>query len=109
MKREHGKRHWWAWVLVLALVLFPAGRLQGQENQVLGEVQFEGTTNVDKTSGGWVDKQYVGYVKELKGWKKVLLLPGEHVMRVRQNGYHDVVQPVVLRPGQTQTFPVPMA
>jgi hypothetical protein len=108
MKREHGKPHWWAWVLVLALVLFPAGRLQGQENQVLGEIQFEGTTNVDKTSGVWVDKQYVGYVKELKGSKKVLLLPGEHVISVRQNGYQDFVQTVVLQPGQTQIIRVTM-
>jgi hypothetical protein len=28
----------------------------------------------------------VGYLKELKGDKKVLLLPGEHVISVRQNG-----------------------
>ncbi len=108
MKREHGKPHWWAWVLVLALVLFPAGRLQGQENQVLGEVQFEGKTNVDKTSGVWIDKQYVGYVKELKGSKKVLLLPGEHVISVRQNGYQDFVQTIVLQPGQTQIVHVTM-
>jgi len=108
MKREHGKPRWLAWVLVLALVLFPAVRLHAQENQVLGEVQFEGTTNVDKTSGVWVDKQYVGYVKELKGSKKVLLLPGEHVISVRQNGYQDFVQTVVLQPGQTQIIRVTM-
>src|SRR5260370_9357010 len=42
MKREHGKPHWWAWVLVLALVLFPAGRLQGQKNQELAELQLYG-------------------------------------------------------------------
>src|SRR5260370_12066817 len=108
MKRERGNPTWGAWVVVRGWVWFPAGRLQGQENQVLGEIQFEGTTNVDKTSGVWVDKQYVGYVKELKGSKKVLLLPGEHVISVRQNGYQDFVQTVVLQPGQTQIIHVTM-
>jgi len=108
MKREHGKPHWLAWILVLASVLFPAGRVHAQGNEVLGEVQFEGTTNVDKTSGVWVDGQYVGYVKELKGSKKVLLLPGEHAISVRQNGYQDFAQTIVLQPGQTQIIRVTM-
>ena len=52
-------------------------------NAVLGEIQLEGATKVEKTSGVWVDGQYVGYLKELKGSKKVLLLPGEHEIAVR--------------------------
>jgi len=106
MKRR--KSHRFAWVIVLALVLFPASRVHAQENEVLGEVEFDGQTNVEKTSGVWVDGQYVGYVKELKGSKKVLLLPGEHVISVRQNGYQDFVQTVVLQPGQTQIVRVTM-
>ncbi len=97
-----------AWVLVLALVSFPASRVHAQGNQVLGEVQFDGQTNVEKSSGVWVDGEYVGYVKELKGSKKILLLPGEHVIKVRQNGYQDFVQTVVLQPGQTQIVRVAM-
>jgi len=108
MERIYGKPQWQAWIVVLALVLFPAGRLYAQENQVLGEVQFEGKTNVDKTSGVWVDGQYLGYVKELKGSKKVLLMPGEHAISVRQNGYQNFVQKVVLQPGQTQLISVTM-
>ena len=37
----------------------------------------------------WVDGNYVGYLKELKGDKKILLLPGEHEIAVRQSGYDD--------------------
>ncbi len=48
------------------------------QNQVLGEVQLAGKTKADKTSGVWVDGQYVGYVAELKAENKILLLPGEH-------------------------------
>jgi len=58
-------------------------------NQVMGEIEFMGKSKVEKSSGVWVDGQYVGYLKELKGSKKVLLLPGEHVITVRQNGYQD--------------------
>jgi hypothetical protein len=108
VERRNGSPSWLTSVLILALTLFPVGRLHAQENQVLGEVQFEGKTSVEKTSGVWVDGQYVGYVKELKGSKKVLLLPGQHAISVRQNGYRDFNQTVVLQPGQTQIINVTM-
>jgi hypothetical protein len=53
----------------------------------MGELQFEGKSKLEKRSGVWIDGQYVGYLKELKGAKKVLLLLGEHEISVRQNGY----------------------
>jgi len=68
------------------------------QNQVLGEVRLVGKTNADKTSGVWVDGQYVGYVKELKEDKKLLLLPGEHEIAVRQSGYTDFTQQVIVEP-----------
>jgi len=108
MKRVQGKPCLWAWVIVLAFVSFLIGDVSAQNSDVLGEVQFEGRTNVEKTSGVWVDKQYVGYLKELKASKKVLLLPGEHTISVRQNGYQDFTQTVILQPGQTQIIHVTM-
>jgi len=77
-------------------------------NDVMGEIEFEGKSKVEKTSGVWVDGQYFGYLKELKGSKKVLLLPGEHVITVRQNGYQDFVQRVVLQPGEKRLVRVEM-
>ena len=68
------------------------------QSQVLGEVQLVGKTKADKTSGVWVDGQYVGYVHELKDDKKLLLLPGEHEIAVRQSGYTDFAQKVVVEP-----------
>jgi hypothetical protein len=50
----------------------------------------------------WIDGQYVGYLKELKGNKKIMLLPGEHDIAVRQSGYDDFTKKVVVEPGQTQ-------
>ena len=80
------------WVLSLATYA---------QNQVMGEVHFIGPTKVEKSSGVWVDDQYVGYVKELQGNKKVLLLPGQHQIAVRQAGYRDFTQTIVVEPGQT--------
>jgi hypothetical protein len=77
-------------------------------NDVLGELQLEGATKVEKTSGVWIDGQYLGYLEELKGSKKILLLPGEHKITVRQNGYQDFTQSVVLHPGEKQLVTVKM-
>jgi len=79
------------------------------ENKVLGELQLEGATKVEKTSGVWIDGQYLGYLKELKGSKKILLLPGTHKLSVRQNGYQDFTRDVILQPGAKQLVTVTMA
>jgi hypothetical protein len=74
----------------------------------MGELEFQGKSKIEKTSGVWVDGQYVGYLKELKGSKKVLLLPGQHVITVRQNGYQDFVAQVELHPGEKKPVWVQM-
>ena len=76
------------------------------DNKVLGELQFEGATNVERGSGVWVDGQYLGYLKELKGSKTVLLLPGEHEVVVRHAGYKDFLQRVTLQPGDKRLIQV---
>jgi hypothetical protein len=108
MKRVQGIPYLWAWILVLAFVWCLAGSVSAQSNDVLGEVQFEGKTKVEKTSGVWVDGQYVGYLNELKLSKKVLLLPGDHTISVRQNGYQDFSQTIVVQPGKTHIIRVAM-
>jgi hypothetical protein len=77
-------------------------------NDVLGEIELIGATKVEKTSGVWIDGQYVGYLKELKGSKKILLLPGEHEIVVRQGGYKDFSQKVMVQPGGKQAIRVSM-
>jgi hypothetical protein len=95
----------WVFLLVWALLL-PAPIYA--ENEVMGEIQFEGKSHVEKTSGVWVDGGYVGYLKELKGSKKVLLLPGEHVITVRQDGYQDFTERILVQPGQKEVVRVAM-
>jgi PEGA domain-containing protein len=78
------------------LVIFPSA--MPAQNQVLGEVKLVGKTKADKTSGVWIDGQYVGYVSELRDENKLLLLPGEHEISVRQSGYSDFTQKVTIEP-----------
>jgi len=78
------------------------------QNQVMGEVRFDGDTQLDRDSGVWIDGTYVGYVKELKGNKKVLLLPGQHHVVVKQAGYQDFVRDIVVEPQGIQSIQVSM-
>jgi hypothetical protein len=77
-----------AYILILATIWVLAPTAYAR-NEVLGEVQLQGAGKVEKDSGVWVDGQYLGYLKELKGTKKILLLPGAHQVEVRQAGYRD--------------------
>lgn len=95
--------------MLLAIGLFLVPALARSENKVMGEIQFEGKSKVEKSSGVWVDGQYVGYLGELKGTKQVLLLPGEHDISVRQNGYDDFTERVLVRPGKKQVVRVVMS
>jgi hypothetical protein len=77
-------------------------------NGVLGEVELVGATKIEKTSGVWVDGQYLGYIHELKGSKKILLLPGDHEIKVRQTGYVEFARTVSVRAGEKQVLDVKM-
>src|SRR5215469_14037199 len=97
---------WFCTVLLLFSLVIPLTLNAG--NQVMGELDFQGKSKVEKTSGVWIDGQYVGYLKELKGPRKVLLLPGEHTLSVRQNGYQDFTQTVSINPGEKRIIQVAM-
>jgi hypothetical protein len=96
-------------VLTAGLFLSFAAILYAQSSEVLGEVELDGASSVEKTSGVWIDGQYVGYLKELKGSKKILLLPGEHLIVVRQDGYKDFAERVVVQPKEKQVVQVAMS
>ena len=104
------KSSFWPAAVVLALLFLSTGRtrLLAQDSKVMGEVRFDGDTQLDRDSGVWIDGNYVGYVKELKGNKKVLLLPGKHHIAVRQKGYQDLTRDLVVEPGELQTIQVSM-
>jgi hypothetical protein len=91
---------------LIAVFLVSAACLLQAENKVLAELRFVPRNGADKTAGVWVDGQYVGYVKELKGNKKVLLMPGKHHILVRQAWYQDYVEEPLLEPGEVHTVTV---
>lgn len=93
--------------LLLLAPLLLGGRLEAK-NDVLGQIQFEAANKAAKSSGVWVDGQYVGYLKELKGSKKILLLPGNHHVEIRQSGYRTFTREVNLAPGQKEIVAVAM-
>jgi PEGA domain len=95
-------------LLAPLFVLFLAAPTPSQDSKVMGEVRLEGATKVERGSGVWVDGTYVGYVTELKGDKKLLLLPGQHEIAVRQSGYDDFSQKIIVEPSQTQIVRVLM-
>jgi hypothetical protein len=101
-------RHFSVLAFLALLLLAFAQPSFAQSNQVLGEVELVGASKVEQTSGVWVDGQYVGYLKELKGAKKILLLPGSHEISVRQDGYQDFTETITVQPGEKQTISVKM-
>ena len=90
--------------VVLAIMAL-VGMVQA-EDRVQSELKFVAHNKAEKTAGVWVDGQYVGFVKELTGDKKIVLLPGKHEVLVRQAWYKDYIEQVILEPGQTSVVNV---
>jgi PEGA domain len=93
----------------LALLCATALPIAAQNNEILGEVRFHPQNSAAKTAGVWVDGRYVGYLSELKGSKKLLLLPGEHEISVREAGYQSVEQKISVQPNAMQTLRVSLS
>ena len=101
------------WIGVLGLlvsfaIVNPMAAPLLAQNAIMGQLEFQGASKVEKTSGVWIDGQYVGYLGELKGSKKILLLPGDHDLAVRQAGYLDFTQKLIVEPKEVLTVSVKM-
>lgn len=83
-----------------ALAAIPA------QGQATGEVRFNADNQDERDAGVWIDGKYFGYVKELKGDKKVLLAPGEHEISIREDGYKDLVKKMTIASGDVETIDV---
>jgi PEGA domain len=93
-------------VAILCSLALPAA---AQSNEILGEVRFQPENGPAKSAGVWVDGKYVGYISELKGSKKLLLLPGAHDISVREAGYRSVDQRIEVEPKAVQILRVSLA
>ncbi|HWF40108.1 MAG TPA: PEGA domain-containing protein [Candidatus Acidoferrales bacterium] len=94
-------------ILILGCLAFaPQRKAAAQGNKIMGQIDFTAASKSEKNAGIWIDGQYLGYVKELKGDKKVVLLPGEHDVVARQTGYKEFEQKVTLEPGKTSLITI---
>jgi hypothetical protein len=91
---------------VLLLLFVSHTNAYGQQSLKMGEVRFSADNQTERDSGVWIEGEYAGYVKELKGNRKVMLLPGEHEISIRQAGYKDFTKKIVVEPDQIQTIAV---
>lgn len=93
---------------LLLLFLLAHTGAYGQQSPAMGEVRFSADNQTEKDSGVWIDGKYAGYVKELKGDRKVMLPAGEHEISIRQAGYKDLTKKIVVAADQVQTVAVVM-
>ena len=91
---------------VLGLFFVAHANAYGRQSPEMGEVRFSADNQDERDSGVWIDGKYAGYVKELKGDRKVMLPAGEHDILIRQAGYKDFTKKVVVAPDQIQTIAV---
>jgi len=91
---------------LMPIVLILLIGVVGAEDRVQSELRFAAHTKDEKTAGVWVDGQYVGFVKELAGDKKLMLLPGKHEIVIRQAWYNEFVKQVILEPGKIEQINV---
>jgi hypothetical protein len=91
---------------VMPMVVILLISVVSAQDRVQSELRFAAHSKDEKTAGVWVDGQYVGFVKELAGDKKLMLLPGKHEIVIRQAWYNEFVEEAVLEPGQTHEVKV---
>jgi len=93
---------------LLVFLFLAHANTYGQQSAKMGEVRFSADNQTERDSGVWIDGKYAGYVKELKGNRKVMLPAGEHEISIRQAGYKDLTKTLVIDPDQVQTIAVVM-
>lgn len=104
-----GKHKTVAVVLISLMSLFLSATVAtASSSDVLGEVKLKPAGKIEKTAGIWVDGQYLGYLKELKGSKKILLLPGRHEITARLSGHLDFDTTIDIVAGETKVMHVAM-
>lgn len=93
-------------ISLLGITLALASTAGFAANPIMGEVELEAATKVERDAGVWVDGQYVGYVRNLDGNDKLVLVPGEHRLEFRLVGYQSLERTIVVDPGDEVSYRV---
>jgi hypothetical protein len=75
---------------------------------LLGEVEIQAASRLERDAGLWLDGQYVGFVKDLAGKDRLVLVPGEHSLLFKLVGYDEVASTIVVEPGARQQYRIAM-
>jgi len=105
---KYGIRTLFAYLLFVIVFACSGLAAWAGSSDVLAEVKLKPSSKIEKAAGVWVDGQYLGYLKELKGSKKILLLPGRHELTAKLTGYLDFETEFDVAAGQTHEVRVAM-
>lgn len=86
---------------VLALLVSVPAIARAAQSAKMGEVRFTTDTQDERDAGVWIDGKYAGYIKELKGDRKVMLPAGDHELVIKQAGYKDLTKKITVAPDQS--------
>jgi hypothetical protein len=84
----------------LVLLFVSPTNTYGKQSAKMGEVRFTADSQDERDAGVWIDGKYAGYVKELKGDRKVMLPAGEHEFVIKQAGFKDLTKTIAVDPDQ---------
>ena len=87
-------------LIALLAVLSVCSTTGNAANPLFGEVDLDTATRTEKNAGVWLNGQYLGYVRDLKGKSKLVLPPGEHNLLFKLIGFKDLARHVIVEPGQ---------
>ncbi len=91
--------------LMISLVLSLFGSAAGNAaNPLLGEVEIRAASRLEKDAGVWLDGQFLGHMRDIKGKSRLVLVPGEHEVLIRLIGYSDIRKTIVVEPGRVHEF-----
>jgi hypothetical protein len=77
-------------------------------NPLQGEVEIEAASRIERNAGLWLDGQYVGFVKDLEGKGRLVLVPGPHTLLFKLVGYEDVASTIAVEPDTRQEYRLAM-
>jgi hypothetical protein len=94
--------------ILLGTILTLWGAQALAANPLLGEIELEAASKAERDAGVWLDGQYVGFVRNLHGKGRLVLVPGEHRLLFKLIGFQDVHSTIMVEPDTRAEYKVAM-
>lgn len=92
----------------LGLTIILVAGAANADSPLLGEIELDAASRIERDAGVWLDSQYVGFVKDLRGSNRLVLVPGQHELLFKLIGYEDLPMTIAVEPGQAAKYDVSM-